>query len=201
MAKITQEMVTAIRSCNLEALTRLLEEGADPGARDDKGWTVLHHLAWLPSQQQHNLVVPSMLMALLRHGADLEACDAKGATALQSACAWGHLPVAEMLFACGASTEGIDFADKLLSAGIRQRTEPVQVALGIGNPDFLVFVLERDKDPATLPERVREGLELAARAISRATEHERAQMVEILRSWQARLAAHAALGEVAAPRA
>ena len=74
---------------DIDGLKAALAAGADPDARDDRGWTALMHAA----NEGYSLVVPPLLAA--KADPDLRAPD--GATALFIATAHGHTEIVSLL--------------------------------------------------------------------------------------------------------
>ena len=83
---------------SLAAAQRLLEAGAEVGAKTDHGITALHVAS---SEGQHNIVE-----LLIAAGADVEAVTDEGRTPLDYAIRNGHKSVAALLQAAAARREG-----------------------------------------------------------------------------------------------
>ncbi|XP_074060182.1 LOW QUALITY PROTEIN: ankyrin repeat domain-containing protein 54-like [Macrotis lagotis] len=83
---------------------QLLEDGADPGATDDKGRTALH----LAACNGHDQIV----QLLLSHGADPDLKDGLGNSPLHLAACTNHIPVVTTLLRRGARVEGLDLAGR-----------------------------------------------------------------------------------------
>jgi ankyrin repeat protein len=89
----------------VEILRIILENGADPSARDAKNMTPLHRLAGETSRWTDEEKVPLALL-LLDFGADIEACDDElQSTPLGHAARYGHAKLAEYLLERGARTD------------------------------------------------------------------------------------------------
>jgi len=88
------KLITAVKAGRVEEAKRLLEEGADPNARDERGFTPLH-LACARGNQE-------LVELLLERGADPNAVGGAGVTPLHVAAYGGHRSVAEALLRWGA---------------------------------------------------------------------------------------------------
>jgi len=87
---------------NVDVITMLLEDGADPNTRDENGWTALHYVAALNSN-------PDVITLLVEAGADLEARADDGWTALHVAAGLNDNPdVITRLIEAGADLEARD---------------------------------------------------------------------------------------------
>lgn len=97
-----------------ERARRLLEHGADPNARRDRGDQPLH---WAAGGE--------VVRTLLAGGADLEGEDAGGGTPLQWAARWDRVEAMRALLAAGASAAGgrLDRAGPLHEARSRAAVE------------------------------------------------------------------------------
>jgi hypothetical protein len=71
-ADLNKELVETVRSGNTEKIKELLERGADPNAKDDVGWTPLHHAAY----RGHTHIVE----LLIKKGADSSIKNKDGKT-------------------------------------------------------------------------------------------------------------------------
>ena len=88
---------------HLEVASLLLENGADPSARDDVGWAPLY---WL-SYSGHVMVQSSLEIArlLMNFGANVNVTDDNDRTPLHAAARNGNRDIAELLLESGASVD------------------------------------------------------------------------------------------------
>ena len=124
-------LVVSIQKSQLQVLKRLLKYGADLNARDSLGWTPLHHAAHegfltaadlliargalleaRTSKTRHTHSTPlhvctsrECIKLLLKTGADMEALDRHGETALVMAAYKGAVDALKELLASGANIE------------------------------------------------------------------------------------------------
>ncbi len=86
-------LIWAARRASVDAVSLLLRNGANPNEQNALGWSPL-------------MVAGSGAVAriLIDHGADLNARDKKGMTALMSAAMWGKLDRVDLLLKAGADT-------------------------------------------------------------------------------------------------
>jgi peroxiredoxin len=95
------ELLLAARSGDVEAVERLIADGADPDDRDRRGRTALAHAAAAGNDEA--------IAMLIEAGAELEAaCDA-GHTPLAHASIGGHPDAVKALAAAGASVDATDY--------------------------------------------------------------------------------------------
>ncbi|CAL7947712.1 unnamed protein product [Xylocopa violacea] len=91
----TTPLILAAAGGHIEAVTELLQQGADPNARRLTGTTALFFAA-----QGGYMNIASLL---LEHGAIVDSCSIDGGTPLFVACQCGHLDVVEGLIERGAN--------------------------------------------------------------------------------------------------
>lgn len=111
----------------------LLAKGADPNARAPKGseapgWTPLMLIA------THRGAKPGTIKAMQKAGADIDAADALGRTALMHAATLGRLPSAKLLLDCGAHVDKVDTTgdSALMTAAFLGYDEVVRLLLAHG---------------------------------------------------------------------
>jgi ankyrin repeat protein len=86
-------LMWAAEENNIEMMTLLLDNGADPNLRNRRGMSAL----LLAAKNGH----VDAVKLLLDRGADVE-CDAQGVTPLHAAVAYGHLDAVRLILGCGA---------------------------------------------------------------------------------------------------
>ena len=95
----TTPLLLAARHRHEIIVKKLLEQGANPGARDVDGQTTLHQLT-----EVQGIPIPETLIdLLLRDRPPLEVSNSKGNTPLMTACAWGEYLLATKLISHGAN--------------------------------------------------------------------------------------------------
>lgn len=107
------KLVAAVRAGRAEEARRLLEEGADPNARDERGFTPLH-IACARGDA-------GIAELLLERGADPNAVGAAGVTPLHVAAYGGHRGVVELLLRWGADPSLGDSSGKTPADVARER--------------------------------------------------------------------------------
>ena len=134
---INQQLIQACIEDNLEEVNRLIEDGANPNAVDNEGWTVLMVMAKLGHAEVAKVLLAAgadvnavgdhgqtalMVMGLtwdeyaaakiaeilLSAGANVNAADNEGETALMWAANLGHAKIAKMLLSAGANPNATD---------------------------------------------------------------------------------------------
>lgn len=99
MGSISQPLVDAIWDRDVDRLKRLLERGADPNSRVEGKPAVV----WAAESDLSEAV-----RALLAHGADINAADDEGCSALMSAAFDGNVDVSKTLIDAGADVNRSD---------------------------------------------------------------------------------------------
>ncbi|MHC4201279.1 MAG: ankyrin repeat domain-containing protein [Planctomycetota bacterium] len=157
-----------------EEAERLLEEGADVGARTEGGDTPLH----VAADKGHADIV----RALLAHGAEISARDSQGDTPLHAGANRGHRAVVELLLAKGADPNATDsggwtplhnagsreVAGLLLSSGAKLKARsadggtPLLAAALLERKGVVEFLIEAGADPKARDNSGWTALHLAA---------------------------------------
>lgn len=142
--KLGQELFLAIDHRDLAGVKNLIEQGADPNARNGLEFTPLYIAA-----ASHQLDV---MQALLNAGAQVDA-DSTYGTALTFACGTGHLAGAKLLISLGADvnvarTDGIT---------------PLMMAANVGSAEIVSALLEKHADPKEIDRNRTSALIYAAR--------------------------------------
>lgn len=101
---LAEQLCTAVRHGDMEALRMCLAAGAAADGRDQHGWTALHYGVCYSSTPGHL----EACEALLEAGCDLEVQLPDLSTPLMLAAEEGHLEVARLLLERGARTEQKD---------------------------------------------------------------------------------------------
>jgi hypothetical protein len=109
-------------------VTLLLQQGADPNARDACGMTVLMWAAFA-----HN---PDIARLLLAHGCRVDAKDPDGRTALWFAANSGSLPIVDALLKKGAD----------INAAGKNSGSPLMGAVWAGQPKTVAYLLKNGAD-------------------------------------------------------
>ena len=105
----------------------LLEQGANPGARDVDGQTTLHQL----TDMQEIPISETLIDILLRDRPPLEVSNSNGNTPLTTACAWGEFLLATKLISHGAN----------VGARNLKRFTPLHSAAQYGSADMISLLL------------------------------------------------------------
>jgi cytohesin len=123
----------AAYNCDFERLVDLLQSGADPNARNKGGFTALHWCAFrgLVGTEQHLIA-----KALLRAGADLNACTASGDCPLCLAIESSNQLLVKVLV-----EEGSDV--NLVANDVT----PLMTAARVGNFGMVRFLLQARANP------------------------------------------------------
>lgn len=170
----------------------LLRLGADTEAINENGYTPLLIAAGEGRAD--------ICLALLDHGADVEACGSFGEgidhdgiihTSISLAILKGHLDTTLVLLANRARTNGVALPYDPVWRRVSRMT-PIEAAASLGNGSLLTKVLDSDTDLRTLPIRAAKALQIANKAGKQ-------ESAAILSSWITRQAAMAALDEFAEP--
>lgn len=114
----------AVQNGDVAAVTRLLDEGTDPGAPDSAGEPPLL-VAALAGHRD-------MVAVLLKHGADIEIRNKGGLTALHAAAYGGNLDVVTLLVEKGAAVNDAQNFYKMT---------PLHAAAEEGHADIVAFLL------------------------------------------------------------
>ncbi|KAF7698085.1 hypothetical protein HF521_004595 [Silurus meridionalis] len=94
----------AANGSDIDTVRRLLQDGVDPCAADDKGRTALHFSSCNGNE--------SIVQLLLSHGADPNQRDSLGNTPLHLAACTNHVPVITTLLRGGARVDALDRAGR-----------------------------------------------------------------------------------------
>jgi hypothetical protein len=109
---IDKELIKAVKSRDIKKVKELLERGANPNAKDENGWTPLHHAAEVGSVDIAKFLIDKGAYVNARaERAKYEGCrrlDVSGITPLHIAACYGFLPLAELLLESGADPNAID---------------------------------------------------------------------------------------------
>jgi ankyrin repeat protein len=97
---MTEQLIKAARSGNLNRVKELLNRGAKINAKDNNGYQAIH---WA-TRQRHLPVVKE----LLNRGANIHARDNRGRNPIYMAASLGHLPVVKELLNRGANIHARD---------------------------------------------------------------------------------------------
>lgn len=122
-------LLTAARDADLEAVTALLDRGADPNAVDDIGWSPLMNAASF----SHARSVPIMSL-LLERRADVDQASHDGWNPLLIAAQRGNCPMVTMLIEKGANVNATTRrgVSPLLTSTTQRHSAVVQALLSAG---------------------------------------------------------------------
>jgi ankyrin len=104
----TQELITAIKSADLNNIERLIQEGANLNATDEEQssygiyWTPLHHCIFRGGSTQ-STIYTEIAALLLQNGANIEAVNYTGETPFLFALKFYALEIADLLVTRGAN--------------------------------------------------------------------------------------------------
>ena len=123
----TTPLLLAARHRHEIIVKMLLEQGANPGARDSGGQTTLHQLT-----EVQGIPIPETLIdLLLRYRPPLEISTINGNTPLMKACAWGEDLLATKLINHGANVGATNL----------KRLTPLHSAAQYGSANMVSFLL------------------------------------------------------------
>ncbi|CAK4081814.1 unnamed protein product [Aphanomyces euteiches] len=123
MSKNGEALIQAVRNGDLMQVRTLLDEGASPNAKGDRGETPLH---WAATHGDSSIAAE-----LLLRGADVDQLDSDGDTPLLAASNVGYFSVAKILLDHGASVD-LNGKSALLQAHIKQNFQTVNLLLTHG---------------------------------------------------------------------
>jgi ankyrin repeat protein len=133
-------LLLAVRNGHLTTIDLLLEQGADPTAKDNQGWNAIHIAA---NFGQDNVLRPLLAK---QFDWDLEARASNGRTALLLAVGNGHLTIIDLLLEQGADPTAKD----------NQGWNAIHRAAGYGRDSIIQKLLARSK--CDLEARTSDGL-------------------------------------------
>ena len=123
----TTPLLLAARHRHEIIVKMLIEQGANPGARDSGGQTTLHQLT-----EVQGIPIPETLIdLLLRYRPPLEVSNSNGNTPLMKACAWGEDLLAAKLINHGANVGATNL----------KRLTPLHSAAQYGSAKMVSFLL------------------------------------------------------------
>jgi ankyrin repeat protein len=120
---------------NLEVVSLLLDKGADPYSRDNRGGTLLHTV----SEVGHIIGMQAVLAIVrlfLKGGVNVDVRDGGGFTPLHIACQYGHCDVVELLLDHGATIDARTFIEQT----------PLMFACTNGMPVVARLLIDRGSD-------------------------------------------------------
>ena len=120
-------LLTAARYKQESMIRMLLEQGANPGARDIEGETTLHQLAMV----QDIPISETLIDLLLRDRPPLDVPNSDGKTPLMNACARGEYLLATKLLSHGANVHAMS----------NHRSTPLHAAASSGHAELVSLLL------------------------------------------------------------
>jgi ankyrin repeat protein len=145
--KLGELLIDAARHGEAERVEKLLEQGADIRAQDQKGETVLHAVF---SRRNWRLDL-GLVMLLLQQGADLEARDQRGWTPLHAAAERGRREAVEFLLDKGADLKATD----------KDGQTPLHLAAGRANDKAVKLLIARGADPSARDKSLKTPMHLS----------------------------------------
>ena len=121
-----EALMDAVCKDNADKVIEALENGADVNFHNRHGVRALHYTTTV-----------EICKILIEHGADIEARESCGRTALHLAVNFGAVEVGRFLLEHGAKVDAVDMTDKT----------PLFTALEEGNYDFCKLLLKYGADP------------------------------------------------------
>eukprot|EP00903_Cladosiphon_okamuranus_P016688 g15385.t1 len=162
---------------DIHELTKWVTSGGDPNARDEEGWTLLHH-ATMHGREE-------CVQLLLRQGARHDAVSIGGHTVLHLASANRHCDVVKMLVEAGAR----------VNVRNAHGNTPLHSAAATGTVDIMLYLLRQSANPdlansvGEMPDQVcgataeATNLVKEARRLKQARIAQRFALVEIHKLW------------------
>jgi ankyrin repeat protein len=131
-AKDANLFLKAIKNGDIERIKKLISQGADVNAKDNRGMTPLHKAAYYGQRQ--------VAKVLIDKGANVNETDTAGQTPLHIAANFGWKFVPELLLANGASISARDIA------GNTPLHAAADCADGNGNKDLIELLIAKGAD-------------------------------------------------------